>query len=193
MRSDVAVIILAGGDGRRIGGGKPLKMLGGERLIDRALELARNWSDLVAVAVRDSAQVAHAEAPTVRDRDLAGPLGGLLSGLDFAHRHRRAFLLTIPVDMPFLPRDLLDRARGSIGDRCCAVAASGGHLHPVCALWRSSAMAAAEAYAASGRHSLRGLAEQLGFATVEWPVERIDPFFNVNTNEDLTQAARAAY
>jgi molybdopterin-guanine dinucleotide biosynthesis protein A len=46
------IVILAGGEGRRIGGGKPQRMLGGETLLDRALGRARSWSDEVLVAAR---------------------------------------------------------------------------------------------------------------------------------------------
>ena len=57
MSEDVAVVILAGGEGTRIGGGKPLRRLAGERLIDHALRTAHGWSNMVAVAVRDPGQM----------------------------------------------------------------------------------------------------------------------------------------
>lgn len=192
MRKDVAVVILAGGEGRRIGGGKPLKEFCGERLVDRALGQARSWSDLVAVAVRNAAQVAPVDAPLITDEDVPGPLGGLLSGLRFAREHDRAFLLSIPADMPFLPHDLLDSLAANIGDHPCALAASGGQLHSVCSLWRITALSEAGSYVAKGRRSLKGFAAQVGYASVDWPVEAADPFFNVNTNEDLAAAARTA-
>lgn len=190
MRKDVAVVILAGGEGRRIGGGKPLKRFRGERLVDRALRQAQQWSDLIVIAVREAAQVEPLHAPLISDEDIPGPLGGLVSGLRFAKRKDRAFLLAIPADMPFLPADLLGRLRQAIGDQACALAKSGGHTHPVCSLWRASTIAEAESYAASGRRSLKGLAQLLGPVTVEWGAEPLDPFFNVNTNEDLAAAAR---
>jgi molybdopterin-guanine dinucleotide biosynthesis protein A len=190
MSSEVAVVILAGGEGRRIGGGKPLKKFAGERLIDRALRQAHRWSGLVAIAVRDPAQVQPVTARLIRDTDVPGPLGGLISGLVFARESRCEFLLGIPADMPFLPPDLPDRLRAAIGNHGCALAASGGHVHPVCALWRSGSVDSAAAYTSAGRRSLKGFAEQVGFACVEWPVGARDPFFNVNTNEQLAEAAR---
>ena len=53
----IAVVILAGGEGNRIGGAKPLRVLRGKRLIDRAEALARQWSDIIAVAVREPAAI----------------------------------------------------------------------------------------------------------------------------------------
>ena len=52
------IVILAGGEGRRIGGGKPQRLLGGETLLDRALRRARSWSDEVLVAARHGGDIA---------------------------------------------------------------------------------------------------------------------------------------
>lgn len=191
MNGAVAVVVLAGGAGRRIGGGKPCRVLASKRLIDHALEQARRWSKLVAVAVRDEAQVQPIDAPIVHDEAaVAGPLSGLIAGLKFARREGREFLLAIPADMPFLPTDLLARLSAAIGDRGCALAGSGGQLHPVCGLWRTSALDRIDDYVAAGRRSLRSFAGEIGCAVVEWPTEAEDPFFNINLSTDLAEAAR---
>jgi molybdopterin-guanine dinucleotide biosynthesis protein A len=191
MRSDVAAVILAGGDGIRIGGSKPLKRLAGQRLIDHSLEQARRWSATVAIGVREDSQVPGVGAVLIRDAlQVEGPLAGLISGLAFAHDSGCELLLTIPSDMPFLPNDLLDRLRDAIGDVGAALASSGGHVHPVCGLWRASSRDCISDYLASGRRSLKGFAEMVGWVAVEWSTARTDPFFNVNCAEDLAEAAR---
>ena len=190
MKDAVAVVVLAGGEGKRIGGGKPLRMLGGERLVDHAVSLARNWSGNVAVAVRDRSQVGAVHADLISDEDVPGPLGGLISGMTFARETGAEFLLAVPADMPFLPNDLLDRLRNTIGDHGSALAASGGHIHPVCSLWRADSIERARDYAASGRRSLKGLAAVIGFGIADWPAEPLDPFFNINTSDELAEAAR---
>ena len=177
-----AVLILAGGEGSRIGGDKPLRTLGGRTLLDRAIDRASRWSDCVAIAARDAAQVGDTRLRVLLDPPgLEGPLGGLAS----AQRLERPTVLTIPCDMPFLPDDLSERLAEALAGRGAALAASGGHVHPVCALWRSDALARLAVYAASGRRSLIGFAETVGYAAVEWPG---DPFFNVNSLEDLAEA-----
>ena len=191
MSPEIAVVILAGGEGSRLGGGKPLRILGGERLIDRAVRQARMWSATLAVAVRDAAQVRGCKVEVIQDReDVEGPLGGLASALQFAVERQCELLLTIPADMPFLPDDLLNRLAAPIADQSCALSSSGGHVHPVCGLWKVSAADQLEVYVATGRRSLRGLAEVVGCAVVEWPSEPLDPFFNVNTPEHLAEAER---
>jgi molybdopterin-guanine dinucleotide biosynthesis protein A len=189
MRSEPVVVILAGGEASRIGGAKPLRMLGGERLIDHALRHAREWSNLVAVSVRNPEQVQPIEATVIRDEpEVVGPLAGLISALRFACASGLEFALVIAADMPFLPADLPERLLAAIGPRACALASSGGQLHPVCGLWRTGALREIQPYIENGRRSLKGLAETIGFVAVEWTAGAADPFFNINTVEDLARA-----
>ncbi len=177
-----AILILAGGEGQRIGGGKPMRLLGGQTLLDRAIERARGWSDKVALAVRSASQVGGFDVDLLIDRPgLDGPLGGLASaiGLD------RPIVLTIACDMPFLPDDLPDRLAEALPGHGAALAASGGRVHPVCGLWRADALGRLQDYAATGRRSLIGFAETIGYAAVEWPDE---VFFNVNSLKELAEA-----
>lgn len=188
---NLAVVVLAGGEGRRIGGRKPLRSFGGERLIDRAISIAQSWSERVAVAVRAPGQVGKIKAQTIADYSyIPGPLAGLAAGLSFAEQCGCDFLMTIPADMPFLPGDLPTRLTSAMTGHRVAVATSGGQLHPVCAIWNISVMAELATYLAKGRRSLRGLAEQAGSVEVEWPTAPSDPFFNVNFAEDLCEAER---
>jgi molybdopterin-guanine dinucleotide biosynthesis protein A len=177
-----AVVILAGGEGSRIGGSKPMRRLGGRTLLDRAIDLAREWSDEVAIAVRTDGQVGETGVARLLDPPgLEGPLGGLASAL----RLRRETILTIPCDSPFLPNDLPKRLAAALPGFAAALARSGGRVHPVCGLWRADALAQVRAYAASGRRSLIGFAEMIGYTAVDWPEE---PFFNINSAADLAEA-----
>ena len=187
----IAVVVLAGGEGRRMGGGKPLRMLGGRSLIERAVEQAQGWSSLVAVSVRQDGQAGALAVPQILDEEGEGPIAGLASALRFVRDNGAETLLTIACDMPVLPADLpqqLERALTS--DLGAAIARSGHSLHPVCGLWRSAAIEALGDYRASGRSSLRGFAAHIGSAEVEWPVQPYDPFLNVNRPEELEAAER---
>lgn len=187
----IAVVILAGGEGTRIGGDKPQRLLGGKRLIDRAEVFARRWSDTLAVAVRDAGQVGPTSLSCIfDDPGIEGPLAGLAAALRFAEGVECDAVLTIPADSPFLPDDLGRRLEEKIGGASAAIASSGGHLHPVCGLWRVSAHAELADYLASGRRALRGFAEAIGFRAIEWPDEPTDPFFNINSAQDLADAER---
>jgi molybdenum cofactor guanylyltransferase len=186
-----ATVILAGGEGSRIGGGKPLRVLAGKTLLERAISQARGWSDQMAVAVRDPAQIQGAAVTTIEDSpDIEGPLGGLSAALHHAHDKGLDAVLTIPADMPFLPSDLAARFSNAIEGRCAAVAASAGRLHPVCGLWRVAALDLLPDYLASGRRSLGDFARAVGMLSVSWEARPHDPFFNINGPEDLAAAER---
>ena len=182
-RDSLAVVILAGGDGRRMGGGKPQRLLGERSLLDRAVERARSWSKTVAISVRDRAQIGEAEVPMVLDPPgLAGPLAGLAAarGLGCAR------VLTIPCDMPFLPDDLPSRLAATLPGHAAVLASAGGRPQPVCGLWTAEALAGIEEYAASGQTSLVGFARTIGFAIAELEDAAAD---NLNTPAELAAAA----
>ena len=185
---DPMIVILAGGEGSRMGGGKPLRRIAGETLIGRVARIARGWSEDVRVAVRDPAQVGELGLPLLLDDgEIWGPLAGLASGLAAARAEGRTHVLTLPCDMPLLPADLLDRLSDAIRGAEAALAASGGHLHPVCGLWSVGVLDRLPDYRAAGRRSLKGLAQIAGAAVVEWPEAA---FANVNTPEELADAER---
>ena len=187
----LAVVVLAGGEGSRMGGDKPLRMLGGKRLIDRAAEFARSWSEVIAVAVRNPGQAGAVDLECIVDEEgIDGPLAGLAAALRFAQDAGCQGVLTIPADMPFLPPELGQRLAAGIGGAGAAIAGSGGELHPVCALWKVSASGTLLNYLATGRRSLRGFAEAVGLQRVDWPVDPVDPFFNINSPADLATAER---
>lgn len=194
MSAPLAVVVLAGGEGRRMGGDKPLRRLGGVRLIDRAVALACAWSPLVAVSVRDPAQAGGgAGAPLILDRPgLEGPLAGLAAGLAFAARSGAGRLLTLPCDMPSLPLDLAERlCRALAAPDRAALPACGERVHPVCGLWDCEAAGALAGYAESGRSSVYGFARHVGARIVDWPPDSAAAFANVNSPEDLAALAAA--
>jgi molybdopterin-guanine dinucleotide biosynthesis protein A len=188
--------ILAGGEGRRMGGRKPLRPWGQATLIGAALALARRQAAEVVVALRTPGQAGEIDAPVVLDDpDVEGPLAGLAAALKHAREIGCDVVLTLPCDMPRLPEDLgerLARALEADPQALAAVARTGDDLHPVCAAWRVSALDRLPAYLASGRRSLRGFAELCGAATVDWPLGLHPLFANANTPEELAALARQA-
>ncbi|MFN3582657.1 DUF454 family protein [Phenylobacterium sp.] len=182
-------VVLAGGEGRRMGGAKPLRRYGRATLLAHALTLARRWSPRVAVAVREPSQAGEeVDAPLILDDPaVPGPAAGLAAAFGFARSQGATRLLILPCDTPRLPADLLARLDAAlVPGAAVAVASSGGVLHPVCALWRVEAAERLPAYLASGRASLRGFAADCGMVEVEWPAEPEDPFAGANTPEELT-------
>lgn len=188
MTLRMAVVVLAGGQGRRMGGEKPRMAWGRTTLIGHALAQARALGRDVAIAVRDEHQVEGAvEAHLLLDEPaIEGPLAGLASALGFARGLGADCVLTLPCDAPRLPADLAERLVIGLGSGFdVAVARSNGRLHPTCALWRATTLEALPAYLATGRRSLNGFAVMLGMIPVDWSALGGDPFANANTPDEL--------
>jgi len=191
--SPVVVAVLAGGAGRRMGGDKPRRRLNGLRLLDHALNKAHALAGPVILVVRDPAQADGFVETIVLDApDIDGPLAGLLAALVWAADAGFDQVLTLACDMPRVPGDLLSRLQSALtAESGVAVAASGGRLHPVCALWRTTAVPVLRRRADEGRLSLQGLSEAVGRVIVDWPAEDDDAFVNINTIDDLALAEAA--
>jgi molybdopterin-guanine dinucleotide biosynthesis protein A len=199
---NILALILAGGLGRRMEGrAKPLLPLGGRRLIDRVVDVARAQCGAVALNLHESdaetlAPFADLNLPVAPDAapGRLGPLAGVLGGLDFAATHAPGveFLLTLPCDCPFLPDDLASRLLEAAWKKPrsgLACAASGGRLHPVVALW--PLVLRDDLRRALLEKDMRGVGQfqrDYDMTVVEWPTAGRDPFFNVNTPEDLARA-----
>lgn len=186
-----AIVIAAGGDGERIGGAKPLRLLAGRRLLDHAIAMATAQSDCCAIAAREVAQIGSVALPVLHDAwPGAGPINALASAFRFAADQGRRHVLLIGCDQPFLPRDLAQRLGAAIGQHTAAIPVSAGRYQPMAALWQADAPAL-EAYAAQGGRSLWRFAEQRGAVHVPWPAaEAVDPFTNINDPEALAAAER---
>jgi molybdopterin-guanine dinucleotide biosynthesis protein A len=195
-RSDTAVLILAGGRGRRMGGAvKALLPLGGRPLLDHVLQRLKGQPWPVAINANDPAVAAAAgELPVLADRhdDRRGPLAGLLAGMDWALTQngiRR--IVSLPVDCPFLPRDLVTRILARAHETCAevVVAASGGVEHPTVALWDLALAEGLRAVVEAGTDlSVRRFYQKRRVASCAFDGPG---FFNINTPADLTRAEDA--
>lgn len=201
MKSKPLGLILAGGLARRMGGGdKGLIAVGGETILDRALSRMKpQCARMIINANGDPSRFAFTGLPVVADDipDFAGPLAGILAGLDWAAANQpdADYVVSAPGDCPFLPRDLVERlesARVKEG-KPLACAKSGDWRHPVVGLWPVALRAdLRHALMEENLHKIEIWTARYGIAIAEWPDQPVDPFFNVNTPEDATRANEIA-
>ena len=194
-------VVLAGGLGRRMGGGdKPMREIGGRTILEHVIErLAPQCDGLVLNANGDPARFARFGLPVVADtvEGYPGPLAGVLAALEWAaaNRPRVEWVVSAAGDCPFLPRDLVERlqqARRNEGADL-AVAASGHQTHPVIGLWKVAARdELRHALVEEDMRKIDRWTARYKLATVSWPTAPVDPFFNANTVEDLAEAERLA-
>ncbi len=197
--TSVAGVILAGGLSRRMGGGdKCLRPIGGRPILARIIERASPQVDaLVLNANGDPSRFAAFGLPVATDvvEGFAGPLAGVLTGLEWAAREapQCRWLASFASDAPFLPLDLVARLLAAVerdgADLACA--ASAGQTHPVFGLWRVDLAAPLrKALVEEGIHKVDRWTARYKLVQVEFPAEPIDPFFNANRPEDLAEAER---
>jgi molybdopterin-guanine dinucleotide biosynthesis protein A len=194
-------VLLAGGLARRMGGGdKPMRAVAGRAILDRVIaRLGPQCDCLILNANGDPARFAAFGLPMVADSvaDFPGPLAGILAGLDWvaANRPDVGWLLSAAADCPFLPRDLVARLHQARIEQNAqgAVAASGGQSHHVIGLWRVGLREELRhALTVEGIRKVERWTARYKIATVTWPAEPLDPFFNANTTDDLAEAERLA-
>ena len=194
-------LVLAGGLARRMGGGdKALRPLGDRPLLQHVVDRVRpQVAALVLNANGDPARFARFGLPVVADSvpDFAGPLAGILAGLDWvaANRPGVEWIVSVPGDCPFLPRDLVARLHAVriAEDKPLACAHSGDWRHPVVGLWQVALREdLRHAITVEDLRKIEVWTARHGVALADWPAEPIDPFFNVNTPEDVEKATRLA-
>ncbi len=197
---NIAGVLLAGGQSRRMGGGdKALRLLGSQPLLDHVIDRVRpQVAALVLNANGDPLRFARYGLPVVADSiaDFAGPLAGILAGLDWAAANRPdcPLVVSLATDAPFLPADLVARLVEGMTDAGAelACAASCGQPHPVIGLWPVHLREALrEAVVAEGIRKVDLWTARYRLATVPFPDEigGVDPFFNANRPADLDRAA----
>jgi molybdenum cofactor guanylyltransferase len=194
-------LVLAGGQARRMGGGDKARIrIGGTTILQRVLACLKPQCQRVIInANGDPARFADTGLPVVADSvaDFAGPLAGILAGLDWAAANAPdcEWLLSVPGDCPFLPKNLVARlhsARVAAGAPL-ACARSGEWRHPVVALWPVALRDDLRpALVDEGLHKIEIWTARHGVAIAEWPAAPVDPFFNVNTPGDAARAEALA-
>jgi molybdopterin-guanine dinucleotide biosynthesis protein A len=194
-------LVLAGGLARRMGGGDKARIrIGGVTILERVLKRFQpQCAAVILNANGDPARFADTGLTVVPDSvpNFAGPLAGILAGLDWAAAHRPDIpeVASVPGDCPFLPGDLVERlaaARATAGVPL-ACARSGEWRHPVVGLWRVALRDdLRHALIAEDLHKIEIWTARHGIAVADWPNAPLDPFFNVNTPEDAAAAERMA-
>lgn len=196
----IAGVVLAGGRARRMGGNdKSFLLLHDRPLLQRAIErLAPQVGSLVVSANGSIEQYARFHAPVIADTvdGSVGPLAGLLAGMGWARANApgASWIASVAVDTPFFPRDLVARLSAAAGARRIVAAMSGGRVHPVVALTSIDLADDLAAFLDAGT----------SFKVSDWlarhevalvafdEAAHVDPFFNINTLDDLAEAEAIA-
>ena len=181
----VSAIVLAGGQGRRMGGvDKGLQFLRGKPMIEWVLaRLEPQVAEIIVNANQNLETYAKYGHRVVPDEiaGFAGPLAGLHAGLKAA---TNPLVVTVPCDSPFLPPDLVSRLQKSLDEKDLAVAKTGDQPHPVFALMKRQVRESLEAFLAAGGRKIDAWYAALKVVEVSFDDEA-DAFRNINTLDEL--------
>ncbi len=188
-------MLLAGGLGRRMGGGlKGMALLAGRPLLAHAAARARPQVARLALNANAPPDAfAALDLPVLPDPvpGFVGPLAGVLAGMRWARGEGLAWLASFPCDAPFFPPGLVGALAAAADGADIVTAASGGRRHPVFALWATHlADDLHRALAEEGLRKVDRWTARHRTVDIDFPVPpEGDPFFNINTPEELMAAA----
>jgi len=193
-------VILAGGRAERLGGGdKPLRPIREKPILQWIIERIQHQIGQLALnANGDPERFAAFGLPVLVDHspDL-GPMAGIIASMAWAKQINplASHVLIVSGDTPFLPSDLVKRlvkAQETLSDAVVS-ASSAGRVHPTVALWPIEAADRIRQTLNEGQgRRVEGWLAILKSVSVEWDIQPFDPFFNVNTPEDLAKAEETA-
>lgn len=197
ISKSVVGVILAGGLARRMGGGdKCLLPLAGKTLLQRTIDRAQpQVGKLLLNANGNSLRFARTRLPVVPDiyPDNRGPLAGIHAGLKWLHSDNpnAEWLVSFASDTPFFPTDLVEKllTAATTHEAHLAIAVSNGRVHPTFALWHASMISKLDQQLqTSETPRLQDWMSQQKHVEVEFITDSYDPFFNINTPQDLYAA-----
>jgi molybdopterin-guanine dinucleotide biosynthesis protein A len=195
-----AAVVLAGGRSTRMGGNdKSFALLGGRPLIAHTLERLRSQVRTTAISANgDPSRFAAFGLPVLADTvaGFPGPLAGLLAGMEWARQAGARQIVSVPTDSPFIPGDLVARLLEAVQPNSTrpVLAASAGRRHPVVGLWPVELAKPLGDFLTAGKtYKVSAFADKHDAIAVDFPMIRLadrslDPFFNVNAPDDLSQA-----
>ncbi len=182
----ITTVLLAGGQGKRMGGDKGLQVLHGRALIAWVKDAVAGQSDEVLLSANDKHEVyAALGCRVIADEtpDWAGPLAGLQAAMRQA---RNELVMSVPCDTPFLSADLIGRLHAALGNAQAAVALVAGRRQPAITLYRKDVLPRLDAYLAAGGRKVNDWLSSLELREVEF--ENADDFANINSQEELANA-----
>jgi molybdenum cofactor guanylyltransferase len=185
--------IIAGGHSTRMGGReKSFLDLAGASLLERTLSRLRFQVDEIIInANGDASRFAATGVTVVEDvlTDVGTPLAGLQAALYYGASKGFDAVVTVPSDAPFLPLDLVERLLEAGEVTGAAIARSGGQDHYLTGIWTTAmAKPLGRLIEAEAMKRVQDFVTRAKAEKVVWAAVPHDPFFNINTPDDLAHA-----
>ena len=199
---DIPGIILAGGLSRRMGGGdKGLLMLGETSIIERVIDKILPQVGSLAININgDSSRFPDYKLPIIPDsiKGYLGPLSGILAGMEWAFKNGNRYIATVAADTPFLPDDFIKRLHTMVKSKNLNIGIAASRIlsgddvfiHPTFGIWEVALKDDLRDALANDTRKIMFWAKKfkLDYYYFDTSDKLSDPFFNINTPDDLEEA-----
>jgi len=194
-KKKIIFVILAGGKSKRFGGGfKTFSLINNKSIFDIILKkLKKNKIEILINANEYHENFIRSKLPIVKDIKCGflGPLAGIHASMSKCIKDypNKEWVFTIPSDTPFLPDNILDKFCEKLDSKAkILIARSNNIVHPVVSMWNVSLFESLEKELNQKNRKIMTWVEKHHFNLVDFDYEIIDPFFNINTIDDLKRA-----
>ena len=190
-------VILAGGKGSRLDGmGKFNQKFNNNTLLEQVYERIKSQFSYIAVNVNNKERNVILNLDVIYDKfaNNIGPLAGIHASLCQGNNinGEEGYVCIVPVDTPFLPKDLGKRLYSNMlkNNSDVVFAKSANRIHPTIGLWKNNLKKKLEFDINKGVRKIDAFTENLQVSYEEWIIKKFDPFFNINNYEDLKVAKK---
>ncbi len=190
-------VILAGGLSKRFGGEtKTFGKINGKTIIERIIKILKKQNTKILINTNfDIEKFSNNNLEIISDIDnqFQGPLSGILATMLWIKKNNLniEWIMSVPSDTPFLPINLLESFKSKIkNDKEILIARSNGRVHPVVGLWNINLLDKLKKELKLENRKIMNWVNKNKYDFVDFPVNDYDPFFNINTKEDLIEAER---
>ena len=195
-KEKILFAILAGGQSKRFGGGfKTFTKISGTTILNQIINTLNNFSNDIIINANNLDEFKNLNHPIVKDKfdGFLGPLAGIHASILWAinNNSKKEWVFTVPSDTPFLPSNLLEKFLSSYSsDTDILIARSNQRHHPVVVMWHVSLLKSLEKELESKNSKIMLWVKKHKYKFVEFDDNQENNFFNINTQEDLTNAKK---
>ena len=192
--NNILPVVLAGGKSKRFGEDKSQKQLGSKILIDYILsEIINDFNEVIIVANAPIKHLSSDKITKIEDyKKDHGPLGGIFSAMKWAKDNNKKYqwIITFPSDTPFFKNKIMNNFLNKINTKESELffVKSNEKQHNIFGLWSLDLIDQLEKDLENGSRKVEKWANNIGVKTINMSFEKEDPFFNINTKEDLEKA-----
>jgi molybdenum cofactor guanylyltransferase len=194
--NNILPVVLAGGKSKRFGEDKSQAQLGSKILIDYILsEIINDFNEVIIVANDPIKHLLSDKITKIEDyKKNLGPLGGVLSAMKWVKDNNKKYqwIVTFPSDTPFFKINILNEFFNKVNVKESELffMKFNDKRHNIFGLWSMDLIDQLEKDLENGSRKVEKWANNIGVKTINMSFEKEDPFFNINTKEDLIKAKK---